>query len=331
VIVMSVRSLTNQYLGVNAHLHSLWQKSGGWDSFHNSHITHLTSALKGKLLPMGYTAESQQSLQIRRLGEPVGKPESDVTLYDAHFSERRRSSPPALQVQPAFPIPAMMSLEEEIAPYAAIGLYEFVPGQSDRGEPVAWIELLSPSNKPGGQDAAYYRNKRYKILRTGVVFVELDYLHESASTFDGIARYPANGESHQPEHTAHPYRIMVVDPRPALLEGLVYPAAFDVDTRIPTVKIPLNGDDVLDFDFNAPYQRTYEELFYGIELVDYSQLPANFSHYSPDDQTRILARMLAVLEAARDGIDLDENAPLPLKPLSLDEILAHLQDFDIVP
>lgn len=269
-----IRSIKNQYRGINAHLHSFWQSEGGWDSFHSSHITYLTAALKAKLLPKGYTAESQQSLQIR-------------------------------------------SLEDELSQYIAVGIYEFVPGQRDHGEPVAWIELLSPSNKPGGQDAAYYRNKRLKLLQSGVVFVELDYLHESPSTFDKIAPYPAIA--------AHPYRIMIVDPRPVFLEGLAYPAEFDVDDPIPTVDIPLNADDVLSFDFNTPYQRTFEELLYGIERVDYSQLPLKWDRYSRDDQIRILARMLAVMKAARDDVDLELKAPLPSEEITFEDALSEIK------
>jgi uncharacterized protein DUF4058 len=322
-----IHSIKNQYPGINAHLHSLWQAKGGWDSFHSNHITYLTSALKAKLLPMGYTAETQQSLQIRRLGEPAGKPESDVTIYDAnvaHSSQRRR--PHLGHSQHAFLIPEVMSVEDELSQYTAIGIYEFVRGESERGEPVAWIELLSPSNKPGGQDATYYRDKRRKLLHSGIVFVELDYLHESNSTFDKVARYTESRES-----GSHAYRIMVVDPRPVFMEGLAYPAEFDVDDPIPTVEIPLNGEDVLTFDFNAPYQRTFEELFYGIERVDYGQLPLNFDRYSPDDQVRVLARMLAVLKAVRDRVDLEQNAPLPVEAVGLDDALSRLQSLGLQP
>lgn len=41
-----VRSIKNQYLGINAHLHSLWQAEGDWDEFHASHIIYLANALK---------------------------------------------------------------------------------------------------------------------------------------------------------------------------------------------------------------------------------------------------------------------------------------------
>jgi len=33
-VMKAVRSIKNQYIGINAHLHSLWQSEGGWDEFH---------------------------------------------------------------------------------------------------------------------------------------------------------------------------------------------------------------------------------------------------------------------------------------------------------
>lgn len=321
-----IRSIKNQYQGINAHLHSLWQVEGGWDAFHNNHITYLTAALKAQLLPMGYTAENQQSLQIRRFGEPAGKPESDVTIYDRNPPHHRSSSPLLSGgAYPVLPIPAVMAIEDELAQYDAIAIYEFVSGQSSHGEPVAWVELLSPSNKPGGQDAAYYRSKRLKLLHSGIVFIELDYLHESPPTFDRIPRYMGIHKSAVPEPDAHPYRIMVIDPRPEFVEGVAAHAPFDVDAPIPTVNIPLNRDDVLSFDFNAPYQKTYQELLYGLELVDYNQLPLNFDRYSHDDQIRIVARMIAILKATQDGLNLDSAAPFPTEAITLSEGLSRLQ------
>jgi hypothetical protein len=313
----AVRSIKNQYLGINAHLHSRWQGRGGWDSFHNNYITYLTAALKGKLLPIGYTAESEHSLQIRRYDEPVGKPESNVLLLDTDLErpfQRTNPKSPHISTQQVLAIPDVIDIEEELSPYRAIAIYEYAPNPRDRGEPVGWIELLSPSNKPGGQDASTYRTKRYKILQSGIVFVELDYLNESRPTFGRMA-------------SKHAYRIVVIDPRPAFMEGLVYPIEFDVDEPIPTIEIPLNADDILKFDFNVPYQRTFEELFYGIELVDYRQFPVNFDRYSSINRTRIAARMLAVLKAVGSGIDLDSNAPLPVEDVTLEAALAQLKLF----
>jgi hypothetical protein len=64
-----VRAVKNQYQGINAHLHSYWQVEGGWDGFHANHIADLMRLMSAQLLPLGYTADIQQSLQIRRLGE----------------------------------------------------------------------------------------------------------------------------------------------------------------------------------------------------------------------------------------------------------------------
>jgi hypothetical protein len=143
---MTIRTVANQYVGINAHLHSYFQSQGGWDSSHTNHIADLMRLMRAQLLQMGYIADIEQSLQIRRA-------------------------------------------EEELSPYRAVAIYEYIVGDPLRGEPVAWIELLSPSNKPGGQDASYYRDKRLKLLQSGVVFVELDYLHESSPTFEGFPSY----------------------------------------------------------------------------------------------------------------------------------------------
>src|SRR5690349_21640022 len=91
-IMKPVRSVKNQYLGINAHLHSYWQAKGGWDGFHTMHIGDLTRILKGHLLPIGYTASIQKGLQIRHMDEAIGTPESDVMIYD---KDPLRASQPA--------------------------------------------------------------------------------------------------------------------------------------------------------------------------------------------------------------------------------------------
>lgn len=314
---MATRSTRNQYRGINAHLHSLWQAEGGWDEFHTSHIVYLANALKAQLLPMGYTASIQQSLQIRRYGEPAGRPESDVTIYDVTPARRAESARGTVgQVgQLVIPIPALLALkEQDVEQYRAIGVYQYVPGKRERGEPVTWIELLSPSNKPGGQDSAYYHDKSLKIIRSGIVLVELDYLHESAPTFASLANY---------SQTVHPYRILVIDPRPELLKGQAQIYQFDVDDSIPVVNIPLSGSDVLSFDFGQPYHKTLAESLFASEVI-YRELPVNFDRYGAIDQARIVARMLAVLDADQRGESLTNDAPFPVNALPLAEALQRL-------
>jgi Protein of unknown function (DUF4058) len=330
----TVNPIKNQYRGINAHLHSLLQGEGGWDSFHANQITYLTSYLTEQLLPMGYTAENIQSLQIRSLGEPAGKPESDVTIYDS--DPFRAVQPPLMWAgsaqKSAVKIPDIMEIKEDVEPYRAIGIFEFVPGMSRLGEPVAWIELLSPSNKPGGSDVKDYRYKRLKLLKSGIVFVELDYLHETPSTFEYIPSYARTRTRRPFADGTHPYRIVVIDPRPEFIEGDAYSYHFDVDETIPgKVDIPLNAGEWLQFDFDAPYQEAFRRIFYGRKFVDYTRLPLNFDRYSPDDQARILNRMIVVLEAAQQGVDLDKVAePLPVGDLSLEAALARVQGLGII-
>jgi len=313
---MPIRTLTNQYRGINAHLHSQWQASGGWDEFHTAYIVYLANALKAALRPLGYTASIEQSLQIRRQGFPISRPESDVTIYDPDLD--RAAQPPSPQSSAVAQVIPVLELLQVAAPdlaqYKAVAIHG-----AEKGTPVAWVELLSPSNKPGGQDAAYYDKKRLSLLHTGIVFVELDYLHESPPTFEGLPNY-RSGPMTAP---ATPYRIVVIDPRPAFESGKGYIYGVDVDSPLPTVVIPLSGADQVAIDLDSVYQRTFQDSLFG-DSVDYAALPVNFTRYRPADQARIVARMVAVLEAHERGERLDSGVPLPTQPMSLADGLQRL-------
>lgn len=315
--MQAVQSVKNQYLGINAHLHSYWQEKGGWPEFHTKHIVDILTTLKRDLMPLGYSARLEDSLQIRRLGH------DDVTVYDLDAVRPFIARPP---VPPGYPGELVLPIPEavRVSPrsekdFSAVKIYEYDWTNREFGDPVAWIELLSPSNKPGGGDAAAYYEKRFKLLQTGLTFVEIDYLHESAPTFRGIPNYRTCPGS-PGEADAHPFRIVVIEPRPSFSEGMIRSREFDVDMPIPTVRIPLSGEDVLEFDFGIPYQKTYEEMVYGLDagFVDYAAFPYNFDRYSADDQRHIVSRMLSVMEALRDKCDL-ETGPFPTRDLPLDE------------
>ena len=321
---MALHSRKNQYRGINAHLHSYWQAAGGWSRFHTNHITDLMRTLRPLLLPLGYTADVEPSIQIRRIDDPgtVQFPESDVTIYD--LNPLRAATPRPLSSGTAelvLSIPdALFGQPLSDREYSAVAIYPQRAGQP-RGEPVVWIELLSPSNKPGGRDAQTYFDKRLMILQSGITFVELDYLHESRSTLRGI---PAYDWLHHED--THAYRITVIDPTPDWEQGAARIRAFDVDAPIPEMSIPLSDSDQLVFDFGLPYTKTYEETLYGLQLVDYSQLPAHFDRYHQADQTRIARRMTAVIDAAQSGLDL-EAGPFPTGDLPLETALQQIAAF----
>jgi hypothetical protein len=323
----SVRATKNQYRGINAHLHSYWQAKTGWNEFHTNHVADLTRLMRAELYPKDYTARTEQSLQIRRLSETLRTPRAAILLID---DEALRIYRPAKQYigdtqELVVPLPTALGLSDEGLDYhKAVAIYRVGTDPEDRGEPVAWVELLSPSNKPGGQDWHDYRQKRESLLQAGIVFVEIDYLHETAPTLDIVANYRTRGGLHPPEPGAHPYRISVIDPRPEFREGQARVRQFDVDDPLPTVNIPLNDGDALDFNFGTAYEKTFTEMLYGNE-VDYRQFPLNFDRYSSDDQARILARLLAILKAADAGLDLETGAPLLVEALPLAEALIQFE------
>ncbi len=194
-----------------------------------------------------------------------------------------------------------------MATYRAVSIYHKEAGDT-RGDAVAWLALLSPANKPGGRHFQAYRNKRTALLQAGLIFIELDYLHHQPPTV-AVPTYPDEAES-----TC--CRIMIIDPQPDWLHGAGHVYSIHVDERLPMLTIPLKADDVIRFDFDAPYQQTYESLFFGDE-VDYRLLPHAWQRYSPDDQARILSRLLAIRQAGENI----QRPAAPANPLSLEEAL----------
>lgn len=319
-----IQATRNLYRGINAHLHSHYQAHGGWHAFHAAHINDLMRGLLPDLLPMGYSASLETSLQIRREGQSDKHPRADVAIFD-----RQPQHPPVTAAQTpnvatfVAPLPDVLPLPPDLAPYRAVVVYALDAPQGLQGQAVAWIELLSPANKPGGSHARTYSDKRYDLLQSGLVFVEIDYLHESLPTLATLPAYRtrANAPGHP---AAHPYHIAVLDPRPHYNEGQVKLYAFDVDAAIPAIPIPLNAGDVLTADLGSAYNKTYSELLLGLQHVDYSQLPAQFDRYSLADQRRSLNRMIAIIEAAQRADNL-EHTPIEPANLPLEEAMRRYQ------
>jgi hypothetical protein len=323
------RLVRNPYEGINAHLHSRWQNRGGWNSFHANHISDLARSLKTVLGPLGYDAETEYSLQIRRPADGgLARPRADVLLLDQAIWRPRPSPSPVGELTSTavldLPMSQILELDDAEEIYSAVAIYQM--NDDDRGEPVAWVELLSPTNKPGGSDEREYRAKRRLLLQSGLVLVELDYLHQSPPAIPGVPVYYAPGRTDMPQPNAHAYHITIIDPRPELMRGQGHTHFINVDEPLPALMIPLAGADRVRFDFDPPYQRTLTELTYGRQM-DYRSLPDHFESYSPADQTRIAARMLALAEAAQAGRDLESTTLTPVAG-GLDALLELIAAWD---
>jgi hypothetical protein len=312
-----VRTIRNQYRGVNAHLHSYWQAEEGWADFHGPHITDIYRHLNALLLPMGYSAHVERSMQIRRWNDAPARPRSDILIRDAQ-PERLRLPAAAAFVEPAFSTVAdLIELDADTEkPYRAIAVYRGVRQEST--PPIAWLEILSPTNKRPGADRRDYIDKRQQLVEQGVVFIEIDYLHEYPTTFRSLLNYTRRDERQE----AHPYHIVMLDPRPDLWSGPAVILGFNVDEPIPSLTIRLLDQDEITVTFNDIYQKSFEASLYGEQFVDYITLPHNFDRYSPADQTRIVNRMLAVLTGSEDT---RTQPPLPTPGVTLEEGLMRLE------
>jgi hypothetical protein len=263
----------NPYKGINAHLNSKLQNEGLWTDFHNTYIVTLRRLLKEQLLPMGYTAQIEQSLQVRRLGEDISVFRPDIDIID-RFATRRE--PTAL-----LPSERTLSIVELLEFDPSQDYYPAIVIQKQGGESVTWVEILSPTNKlPNRGHYESYRQKRFDAIQAGIGFIEIDFLHQQPPTLAKVRNY-ANHEA-----SSHPYRIVVLQPTPNFKEGMGLISEFDVDMILPTLEIPLLGGDILKHDFDVSYQATFSQGLYGSEM-DYSQLPTAFGTYSVADQERI--------------------------------------------
>jgi hypothetical protein len=302
-----IKTRKNQYLGVNPHLQSFLQTPGSeetglslWPSFHSNHVSHIADFLN-EVLPSNYIAYAEQSLQIRtedidlQYGR-TRKPEPDITIYRHSAAVRPLATAEAAIDNVPFSavLDDTLDLSED---FVKAVLIREVQIDERLGQVITRIELLLPSNKPGGAGYEAYRKGRNDALYSHIPLVELDYLHESPPP---VMKYPI-----YPYHTgSHPYNIFVSDPRPSVHAGRLTAYGFDVDAPFPEVILPLAGSETLPFDFGTVYQHTYLRGRRG-QSVDYTQPPVRFETYSAADQERIKNRMAAIAEAYARGDDLE--------------------------
>lgn len=264
----------NPYPGINAHLNSLLQTPGTddqpaiWPAFHSQHIANITEALNEQL-PDHYLALNQQSLQTRsiEIGGPVEvrRPVPDVTVFQQ--SQAAVQTEPAVAVAPTWEANIADLLEPVKQPRAAV-IHELLP-QGRIGRVVTRIELLSPSNKPGGSHYETYAVKRIEALEGDVPLIEIDYLHESPPIISQLPPFPC--------------AIIVSDPRPDWGKGKVRMYGFGISELIKSFPVPLLGDEQLVFDLNRVYQHTFRAGRWGT-LLDYGAGPPRLETYSPSDR-----------------------------------------------
>lgn len=289
---MAIHAAKNPYPGINAHVNSFLQaETGEWESFHSIQITYLVETLN-EVLPTGYFAHAERSMQISEIAVPSSKPQktrADIMIYQA--DESKKITSPQSKVAPTNTYEAILLLEEltleDESPVSAIVIYEGI------GVPVTRIELLSPANKVGGSHHRKYIERRIETLSSGIHLVELDYLHELPPI---VPKHPSYSKA---EKGSTPYLVVITNLRTSFEDGQIQVYGFGVDEPFPPVPIPLANDDILEFDLGVPYNRTYASSRLFHLAIDYSQPPLHFDRYLPADRERIEQRMKHIAAAQK--------------------------------
>ncbi len=287
---MAIRSKKNLYPGINPHLNSaLQQPNGGWQGFHATHINDIANVLESLLEETKYYLDTEKSLQVK---EKPSRP--DILIMKR--MEGKGLAPTQSSIAPMLTLPMMETLgfdEDEDVPLGVVIYSE------ETRAPVTRIEVLSPTNKPPSKDFDDYVLIRRQTLEDGLRLIEVDYIHQRHPLFPHIPSYKYE------EPGASPYHIIVSDPRPNIEGGQIFVYCFGLMDELPKISIPLSGDDKVLLDFGIAYTHTFESRkLYWEMLADYSQLPAHFASYTPDDQEKIRARMTQI---AQDNLSEQQN------------------------
>jgi hypothetical protein len=281
---MDLFSRHNLYPGINAHLNSFLQETGGgWSGFHTHHLVHIFEAIN-LVLPKGYYAVLEQSLQITEDFASIEpqlrrrKPMPDITIverYQAQGTQQVLSN-----AIPTLIFALEETSEEEYA--SAIVIYELM-GQNYPGKPLTRLELLSNANKPPHKYHADYLSKRHQTLQSGIVLVEVDYLHQKRPIVWQVPSYI------DLDSDSYPYYVLISLPQPTLQEGSGSVFGIEVTSPLPVIDIPLGTKNTISLAFQTIYNRTYEANRLYSEMVNYAEEPINMDRYHTDDQAKIRA------------------------------------------
>jgi len=239
----------NPFPGMNPYLES----RGLWPDVHNSLIAVMKSFLR-RTLPFRYTVIMDERVGIGNdpsRDPPARYAEPDLSIRGGGVRERALAP-----YQTEGRVTARLPWTDEAARewYVTIG-----ERSREDHDPVAIVELMSPSNKlTAGHGRSQYLEKRERIIASGTHLVEIDLTRVGrpmpVEGYDGDA----------------PYRHLISrwEVRP---EVDLYP--FRLQTPIPDVPVPLlEGDDDAVVPLGALLHDMYEQDYY-VNYVDYKGDP----------------------------------------------------------
>ena len=224
-----------------------FEQSTIWQDFHNEFVGALRRLIAPQVVP-DYFVQLEEHLYIHDLppeqGRVVGR--ADVSLASTGISTRGQGGVDLLEAPAEVYLPAQ-----------DVGRVQFLEIRDRTGqELITVIELLSPSNKQGGEDREKYLAKRRELFRSRAHFVEIDLLR-------GGQPMPTDD---RPECD---YSVLIsrAERRP-IAEFWPIP----LRDRLPVIPIPLRvGTNDARIDLQEVLDRTYDGPSY--EYVLYRSPP----------------------------------------------------------
>jgi hypothetical protein len=225
-----------------------------WPDVHHELISVCRDVLNQKLRPR-YFARIEERVYISDEYDPARR----VIAPDLRIVQRKGKSPSISAGQSsgaiatAEPVEATTLIEDEI--------HEARVEVIDRAKRVvvAVVEIRSPTNKiSGSRGRDSYERKRLEIMRSPTHFIEIDLLRDGEG-------FPPYGALPHHEYAAHD---SMCDRRP---KGTLWPIR--LDQRLPTIPIPLKGDDPdAQLDLQLVLNTAYDRAAYDLE-IDYCGNP----------------------------------------------------------
>ena len=221
-----------------------------WRELHNRLIVAIAIAISPPLRPK-YRVAIEKRAYLSDGDDSVDVVIPDVSTVSQKLIAPQRSSTMTLAAVSESVTVTLPSPEEIRESYLEIR-------EVETGYVVTAIELLSPTNKRGGEGRRAYQNKRKKILATLTHLVEIDLLRSGQPM-------PMRGEIPETD-----YRILVSrsQSRP---QAQLY--TFSVRQEIPKFFLPLQSEDsepIIDLQYLL--NQVYDQA--GFDLaIDYSQKP----------------------------------------------------------
>jgi hypothetical protein len=230
------------------------EATGIWQSFDHALITACHDQLNERL-PENYVAAMEERVVAieSRLEAPRLQLEPDIHVIHDPTARASSSTPSVVATLQPQSIPQDVEWLDE--PHQLFIEIYHLPER----ELVTDIEVLSPTNKRGGEDRVLYLARRRSLLRRGVNLVEIDLLL-AGERLTLSAPLPLGD-----------YYAYVTKAESSRRCDVFF---WSLRDKLPTLPVPLRtGDGEVGLDLAAAVERAYERGRYG-QVLNYNQSPA---------------------------------------------------------